>query len=55
MSMPSTCISCSWTGDLSTPFHLRKLGDAALRLLMELKHNGAIEAMQVALAALAVR
>ena len=45
----------SLTGALLTPSHQRKLEHGALRLLMELKHNGAIEAMQVALSALAAR
>lgn len=42
-------------GDLLTSGHIRTLGDAALRLMMEMKHNGAIETVQVGLTAVADR
>ena len=42
-------------GDLLTSRHIRTLGDAALRLMMEMKHNGAIETVQVGLTAVAAR
>ncbi len=42
-------------GDLLTSGHIRTLGDAALRLMMEMKHNGAIETVQVGLTAVAAR
>ena len=42
-------------GDVLTSGHIRTLGDAALRLMMEMKHNGAIETVQVGLTAVAAR